>query len=119
LTPHWKHTLSLWFCLFAGPIAWFLQLETILALSPWSAKSGRVGAMHAVTALLLCIAAASALLAWRDWRAAGGGLPTGQQGGPEGRERFLAVMGMGAGTLFSLLIIAGWIYVSTINPGVD
>jgi hypothetical protein len=119
LTPEWRRKLALWVGVLGGPVAWAMHLLTVYALVPWICRTHRsMAAAHVVTVVLLCVASAAGLLAWRNWRAVGGAGPT-NRGDPDARSRFLALLGMGTGALFTLIIAGAWVYVFTINPCVE
>jgi hypothetical protein len=90
----------------AAPLAWLLFLQTEYALVPWACRHGsrHPPALYAVAATAFATAAASALLAWREWRLGGRGL--GDDGPPAGRIAFMALTGLGVSVLFALVILS-------------
>ena len=104
----------LWVGLLTGPVGWFLSFLGVYALA--SGACGQpTGRLHAVVVLGLVVAAAGTVLAWRTWRAAGGA-PDPKDAGAVGRTRLLSSLGLLAGGLFGLLIIAQWIAVALLTP---
>ncbi|MDB5296477.1 MAG: hypothetical protein JWO31_2460 [Phycisphaerales bacterium] len=118
-SPHWRRTLTLWLGMLAPPAAWALQLQAVYVMVPLACQTHHRWPLHLTTAGLLGLALAGGWLAWRDWRAVGGGWPRDAESGPGGRARFLAVGGMGLSALFSLVIAGQWVYVFAINPCVE
>ena len=99
------NALALWTGMLAGPIAWLLQMELGYALVPWACATGHIVVLHIVTLGGLLIAAAGALVAWREWRRSGREWPKGA-GGPQMRSRFMAVLGLLTSVMFFLVILA-------------
>lgn len=111
--------LSLWAGVLVGPVVWALQLQAGYALSRFSHEHRWLtGVHHAVAALSVLIVAGALVLAWRNWQRLGRGQPRGLEDGIPGRSRFMAVLGMFTSALFGLLILAQWIPVFLIDPGI-
>lgn len=92
-----------WTCLFAGPVAWFLDQEISYVLVPWSCDTGHRWPTHLVSLATLLLAIAGGVLGWRDWsrrRAA-----SSEEGDAAGRTHFLALTGMLMCALFGLVIL--------------
>src|ERR1051325_345753 len=100
-----SNALALWAGILAGPVAWLLQMQGGYTLVPWACANGHVFVLHLVTLVGLLIAAAGALIAWRDWRRFGKQWPKGK-GGPHMRRRFMAVLGLLTSVMFFLVILA-------------
>ncbi len=109
------HAVSLWAGILAGPVAWLLQMQTGYALVPWACATGHVFVLHLVTLGGLLIAAAGALIGWREWQRAGREWPKGK-GGPQTRRRFMAVLGLLTSVLFFFVIVAQGIPSFILNP---
>ena len=99
------NALTLWGGILAAPLAWFLQMQVNYALVPWACATGHLFVLRLVTLGGLAVAAAGALLAWREWRRMGGEWPKGA-GGPQMRSRFMAVLGLLISIMFFLVILA-------------
>jgi hypothetical protein len=110
-----SNALALWTGILAGPVAWLLQMQTGYALVPWACATGHVFVLHLVTLAGLLIAAAGALLAWRDWRRFGKQWPQ-ARGGPQMRRRFMAVLGLLTSVMFFFVILAQGIPSFILNP---
>jgi hypothetical protein len=72
---------------------------------PWACHGGPVLAIHLANLVALVLVALAAAFSWHEWRRAG------QHGSdeaapPEGRTRFLGLMGLTLSGLFGLVIIA-------------
>src|SRR3954451_4219251 len=82
-----------WFGFFAGPVAWFLELEVVYALVPWACRGQSRLPLHLATLCCLAVVALGAWSAWLSWDAAGRQWPSGGDEGPVARERFLGTIG--------------------------
>lgn len=107
--------LALWFAVLAGPVAWMLGLNAQYGLVRVACARGSMLYLHAVTVLTLALALAGVWMALREWRRTGRGWPD-EQGGTLSRSRFMAVVGLMAGALFSLAIVAQWLANVFLNP---
>jgi hypothetical protein len=112
-----RRDIELWIGLFAGPLAWSLDLG-LSYLLVWPARaSGRTAAIHLVGAVALAITAAGAVASWIAWRRVG----EAPRGVPEGRvrsrSRFMALAGLVSSAFFALVILAEAIPVFLLRPG--
>jgi hypothetical protein len=98
----------LWAGLLVPPAAWLLQLQAAYLMVYVSCATGGNLAYHLASLAALAVAAAGGLLSWRNWRRAGPEVP-GERGGPLTRSRFMALLGVLTGALFSVVIIAQWL----------
>jgi hypothetical protein len=98
---------ALWVANLLGPIAALAGLEVAYILTDLACTTGDAIPVHLTW--LVCLAAAlfAGWLGWREWRRWGGG-HAGEQGGPEARSRFLAILGMLASAMAALVIAAQW-----------
>lgn len=103
-------TRVLWPALMAGPVAWTVQLQWVYALSAWATERDNPVLLHVISALCLLATVAGGLVAYRAWRTVGG-LPSGTEDPDTARIRYLGVLGMMTGTLFTCVIVAQWIAV--------
>ncbi len=100
----WLSPLPLWTGIFAGPIAWAIQLEASYALVHWTCDSHRVGILEVISALALLITAGGAAMSWAALQHAHEA-PT--DGGSErARAGFMAVLGLSSALLFAIAIVA-------------
>jgi len=100
----WLSPLPLWTGILAGPIAWAFDLEASYALVHWTCSTQRVQVLHAITLLTLIVTASGLAISWVSLRHAGD-LPL--DGGSErARARFMAILGLSAGVLFAVAILA-------------
>ena len=105
----------LWFAVLAGPLAWMLGLNAQYSLVRLACAKGNMLYLHAVTVLTLALALAGVWMALREWRRTGRHWPD-EHGGTMSRSRFMAVVGLMAGALFSLTIVAQWLANVFLNP---
>jgi hypothetical protein len=103
---------GLWYGVFAGPVAWALDLQASYFMVQTACDSGRPLLLHAVSLLTFLAALAGLFLSWRAWTrlrgeagastgvSTSGGMPT------ESRRLFQAMFGMVLSTGFALVILA-------------
>ena len=101
----WLSPLLLWAGIFAGPVAWALDLEASYALVQWTCATQRMDVLHAVSVVALVITMGGAALSWMALQHARG-MPM-DAGSERARARFMAVLGLSASLLFATAILAG------------
>jgi hypothetical protein len=106
---------ALWAGLLLAPTAFLLNLEVAYALVPTACSSQNRLLVHLVHVVCLVMAAAGGFIALRSWRAGGETWP-GEQGGPVGRSRFMAGLGLLLSAFILLVIVAQWIPSFVLNP---
>jgi hypothetical protein len=94
-----------WAGVFGGPLAWFASQQVSYVLVPWACHGGPLLAIHLVNLAALLVVAAAGTFAWREWRRADRH-GSDEAGPPEGRARFLGLVGMTLCGLFGLVIAA-------------
>ena len=98
---------ALWVANLLGPIAALAGLQIAYMLTDRACATGNALPVHLTWLACLIAALFAGWLGWREWRRWGGG-HAGEEGGPEARSRFLAVLGMLAGASAALVIAAQW-----------
>jgi hypothetical protein len=102
------HLGALWTANLLGPAAVLLTQEFGYILSEKAACArGEVWPMHLAFAAGLVLALTAISFGWREWRR-WGERPSTTQGNPEGRSRFMSVLGVLVSTLSALVIVAMW-----------
>ncbi len=96
---------ALWTGILAGPIVWLISFEANFALAPWACVFQAKIALYIVSIVALAIAAASGILAWRQWSALGREWP-GPGGAGLPRGRIMAIGGVLLSAMFFLVILA-------------
>lgn len=96
---------ALWTGVLAGPIVWLLSFEANFALAPWACTFDAKLALYIISVIALLLAAASGLLAWRQWKELGQEWP-GEGGGALPRSRIMAIGGVLLSAMFFLVILA-------------
>jgi hypothetical protein len=93
-----------WAGLALGPTAWAISTQANYALAAWVCAH-RLQVVPLLAAGLALVSCGGALLSWRAWRHAGGPQQQalGSGGGP---HHFVAGLGVLAGLLFALIILA-------------
>jgi hypothetical protein len=97
----------LWVASLLPAAATLAGLEIAYLLVDRACTTGNLLPVHLTWAVSLGLALLGAVLGWSQWRR-WGGRHAGEEGGPEGRSRFLAVLGMLVGAMASLAIAAQW-----------
>jgi hypothetical protein len=94
-----------WAGVLGGPLAWFASQQVSYMLVPWACHGGPLIAIHLANLVALALVALAGAFSWREWRRAGAHFSDGRAP-PEGRQRFLGMMGLTLSALFGLVIIA-------------
>ncbi|HYE96119.1 MAG TPA: hypothetical protein VD962_07900 [Rubricoccaceae bacterium] len=111
--------LTQWAGAVGAPLVWLAQFEVNYALVPRACAAGSRLPFHLVFFLALVLIAGTGLAAWRTWQVAGKELPENGPGGPLGRSRLLAVVGLASSALFFLLTLAQWLPAFSVDPCVQ
>ena len=111
----WPGLLSLSLGVLLGPVIALTNQELIYAADMWTCGHGYLGALHLIPLLCLGVTIGCAVVAYRDWRATGGGVDD-DQASIASRTRFLAIAGMGISVLSALLVIAQWAAIVVFAP---
>jgi hypothetical protein len=102
--PPWTVTGgSTWAGVLGGPLAWFASQQVSYMLVPWACHGGPVIAIYLANLVALAIVALAGAFSWRQWRHAGPHISD-ERAPPEGRQRFLGMMGLTLAALFGLVI---------------
>jgi len=86
-------SVALWSGIFAGPIAWGIDLQLRYALVPWACATGRMGTLTLISIPLLLVSLSGGLLSWRGMQS-------------DERSRFMGLSGLALSLAFSLTIVA-------------
>lgn len=113
--PSVRHLLSLWAGALAGPVAWFVQLQGVYALTMKACDGQTRVMLHLAALACVLLAGAGAGLSWHNWRGVRG-WPSDWDQGSAARVRFLSVLGMLTGALFLVVMLAQWIAVFLLDP---
>lgn len=111
----WPGLLSLSLGVLLGPVIALTNQELIYAADTWTCGHGYRGTMHLIPLLCLVVTIATAITAFRDWRAAGSGVED-EAATIASRTRFLAIMGIGISVFCSLVVIAQWAAIVVFDP---
>jgi hypothetical protein len=104
---------ELWAGVLVGPTAMLLQLETNYGLVLWSCATGKTWPLHLVSLVALLATVVAGWLAYRVW---GRVKAHEDSGGPVGRSRFMAAVGILISLLMCVVIVAQWIPVFIHHP---
>jgi hypothetical protein len=97
----------LWVANLIGPVAALAGLEIAYIFADRACVTGDMLPVHLTWVVSLFLALVGGWLGWGQWRRWGGG-HAGEEGGPEGRSRFLAILGMLISAVAALTIAAQW-----------
>jgi hypothetical protein len=99
----------------AGPAAVLASMQAKYALVPWACTHGTTLLLHAIAIAGVVAAAVSMLVAYHEWRHAGGGWPN-DEGGVRGRSRFLGMLALLLGAASLIVILAQWVPELVLSP---
>ena len=111
----WPGLLSLSVGVLLGPTIALVNQEAIYSGNMWSCGHGISATMHIAPALCLAIVIGTAVLAYRDWKAVGGGVED-EEATVETRTRFLSLLGITISVFSSLVIMAQWATILVFDP---
>jgi hypothetical protein len=97
-----------WVGMLLPAATFFAHLQIGYVLVPWACTTHQDIWVHVAGIASMLIAAFGTMAAWRTWERAGREEP-GEGGGALPRTRFLGAVGLGMGTIFTLILFAQWI----------
>jgi hypothetical protein len=100
---------------FLAPFAAMLHLQLSYMDVRHACRHASELRLNVESAILLVVALTGVLIAWRGWQGVGASWPS-DEGGKDGRSRFLFATGMLLSALFALVIFAQWIPIWTLSP---
>jgi len=100
--------LPFWIGLLLPPAAWALDLQTLYLSSEFGCYTSNFIWNHVISVVCLLLSATGGLTAWQSWNSVGANMED-ESPLPETRKRFMAILGMLTGALFTALIIAQWL----------
>jgi hypothetical protein len=103
-----RRALRLWFGLLGPPIIWAIQFQTVYLTSEWACYAMDHTWNHVASVVALVISSMAFWIAYSEWRALGGGTED-EHSDPDARRRFMAILGLMSGSLFTALIFATWL----------
>lgn len=98
----------LWLGFLLPPVAWALQLQTVYLLTEYGCESGTFTPNHVASAIALVLSVFGFLVSWRSWKKIGGEWKS-EDAGTIPRSRFMAILGVLTGSLFTIIIFAQWL----------
>jgi hypothetical protein len=113
--PDAREIRNLWIGLLVPPIVFLIDLEVAYALVPTACSARNRLPVHLVHLACLLLVLFSWVTARRCWKATGATWPA-DEGGPLGRSRFMAGVGVLMSALFALVILAMWIPSFILDP---
>ena len=113
--PDAREIRNLWIGVLVPPIVFLIDLEVAYALVPTACSARNRLPVHLVHLACLLVVLFSWVIARRCWKATGAIWPA-EEGGPLGRSRFMAGVGVLMSALFALVILAMWIPSFILDP---
>ena len=101
--------------LLLGPVIALANQQAIYSVDMWACGHGAHAVMHVVPAICLAVSLGCAVLAYGDWNTAGRGVED-ETGGAITTTRFVAMLGISASLLSSLVIAAQWAAIFVFDP---
>ena len=98
----------LWVGLLLPPTAWITQLQVVWLTSEYGCITNDFLWNHVASVAALAISAFGGLVAFREWRSVGGGTDD-DDATVRSRRRFMALIGVATGVLFTVVIFAQWL----------
>jgi len=98
----------LWVGMLLPPIAWAAQLQTLYLTSEYGCASSNFFWNHVASICAFTLSFFGGFTAWREWHAAGASTED-ESGKPISRRRFMSMVGILTGALFSAIIFAQWL----------
>jgi hypothetical protein len=97
---------ALWAGIFAGPLAWAVDLVLSYSLVQWVCGGGPPVVLHLITLFALALTAAGAFGSWRALQLVSDRVPS---DGAEADQRgyFMALLGLAMSALFATIVVAG------------
>ena len=111
----WPRLLRLGLGVLLGPVIALANQQTIYSTNMWACGHGAHGVMHVVPAVGLLVSLGAAMLAYRDWSGVGRETQD-ETDGVEAGIRFVALLGISASLLSSLVIAAQWAAIFVFEP---
>ena len=111
-----RNVRPLWLALFTGPAGLAVTLQGAYALAPTAGVTGTMYPLHLMALVGLGIALVGTAVAWRGWQATGAGGPTDTADPKLARARFLSLLGVLSGLLFTVTIVAHWLAIAFLSP---
>ena len=96
-----------WVANLMAPLAALATLQVCYMFVDRACPDGDMLPVHLTALVGVALSLLGAAIGWREWRRRGGA-PAGEDGGSEGRSRFLAVTGVANSALAALIITALW-----------
>jgi len=98
----------LWLGFLLPPVAWAVQLQTVYLLSENGCANGNFLPNHIASVIALILSVFGGLLSWHNWMKTGGEWKS-EEASISARSRFMAILGVLTGALFTVVIFAQWL----------
>jgi hypothetical protein len=103
-----SRALRLWAGLLVPPLIWAAQFQTVYLTSEWACYAMDFKWTHIASIAALVTALLAFWVACFEWKAVGSGTRD-DSSDRSSRRRFMAILGMLIGALFTALIFATWL----------
>lgn len=103
-----QRAFRLWIGLLGPPVIWAIQFQTVYLASEWGCYAMDFKWIHVASIAAIVLSLVASGIAFSEWRVVGGGTAD-EDSDPGTRRRFMSILGMLAGALFTGLIFATWL----------
>ena len=100
--------LRYWIAFLLPPIAWAIQVQALYLTSEFGCYTSNFVWNHVVSVVCLLLSLAGGFLAWQNWNIVGVNFED-ESSSPETRKRFMSILGVLTGALFTVVIFAQWL----------
>ncbi|HXT16135.1 MAG TPA: hypothetical protein VN706_10935 [Gemmatimonadaceae bacterium] len=111
----WPGLLSLALGWVLSPTVALINQELIYSTNMWACGRNQPAAMHVVPALCLIVTIGVAMTAYKDWKAAGGGVEE-EAADVATRTRWMGLVGVVVSVFSALVILAQWAAIFVFDP---
>jgi hypothetical protein len=113
--PRQPHALRQLTAFLGGPLAVLLSMQAKYVFVPWACRHETTLLLHVIALAGVALGMASAMLAYHEWRSAGGGWPD-DEGGARGRTRFLGLLALLLCGASLIVMLAQWVPELVLSP---
>jgi uncharacterized protein YqgC (DUF456 family) len=111
----WPGLLSLALGWLLGPVVALINQQLIYSVNMYACGRNMPLITHVVPALCLTVVVGTAITAYRDWKAAGGGVEE-EAADVATRTRWIALVGLAVSIFAGAVILAQWLAVFMFDP---
>ena len=103
-----RRALRLWIGVLGWPALWAIQFQTVYLASEWGCYAWDFRWIHVASIAALVLSLPAVWTAYSEWRAVRVGTDD-ENSNQDTRRRFMAILGLLTGGLFTAAIVATWL----------